>query len=105
MRESQSFDWEFGIEMQPEGYANISLIANSMEKAKQQIKDYRRALELLNEDYKNGNITQTEFNEKSREYVEIIQNSAKAVSGYEDELVNMYQKQIQAENDLLQKNV
>ena len=105
MRDAEWFDTDYGIEITDKGFANIALIANSMKQAKQQIRDYREALKRLDEDFKNGNIGQTEFNETSREYVEIIQNSAKAVAGYEDNLVSMYTTMIQNENKLLQDNI
>ena len=105
MRDAEFFDWEFGINITDKGYANLSLLAKNIERAKQQIKDYRKALEKLNEEVHNGNITETEYNEKSREFVDIIQDAAKAVIGYEDSIIDMYKSQIQAENDLLQQNI
>ena len=105
MRDAEFFDWEFGINITDKGFANLSLLAKNIERAKQQIKDYREALEKLNEEVHNGNITETEYNEKSREFVEIIQDAAKAVIGYEDSIIDMYKSQIQAETDLILKNI
>jgi len=105
IRDAEMFDWEFGINITDKGYANLALLAENIKNTKQQIKDYREALKRLDEEVENGNITQTEYNEKSREYVEIIQDAAKSVIGYEDSIIDMYKSQIQAETDLLQKNI
>ncbi|MBR1694058.1 MAG: hypothetical protein IJ709_01450, partial [Selenomonas sp.] len=105
IRDAELFDWQYGVDITEKGYANIQLLANGIKEAKQQIKDYRKALAKLDEELKNGNITETQHNELSQEYVQIIQDSAGAVSKYEDALVSMYRTQIQNETDLLNKNI
>lgn len=105
MRDAEFFDSEYGIDITDKGYANLQLLGQSIQQAKQQIKDYRVALEKLDKEYKNGNITVDEYNNLSREYTEQIQDSAKAVAQYEDSIVNMYTTMIQNENQLLQDNI
>lgn len=105
MKETQFFDADYGIQMTERGYANIALISKMIDTERQKIADYREALEKLEADYKSGNITLTKYNETSREYIETIQQSASAVAGYKDALVDMYKTQITNENNLLQKNI
>ena len=85
-----------------EGSANIALIGKAMSTAKQQIADYRKALEKVQDEYDNGNITLEEYNERSRDYIETIKDSVKAVEDYKDSLVDMYKTQMQYQNDALQ---
>lgn len=88
-----------------EGQANIALIGKAMATAKQQITDYREALEKVQDEYDNGNITLEEYNERSRDYIETIKDSVKAVEDYKDTLVDMYKTQMQYQNDALQKYI
>lgn len=88
-----------------QGYANIALIGNAMATSKQQIADYREALNKVQEEYDNGNITLEDYNDRTREYIETIQDSVQAVEDYKDALVDMYKTQIEAENDALQDSI
>ena len=92
-----------GTSLTSRGYASLALLAEQLATAKRQISDYRAALTKLTQDYKNGNITVDEYNETSREYVETIQNLAKATVDYEDQVAQVYEKQITNENNLLQE--
>ena len=88
-----------------EGAANIALIGKAMSTAKQQITDYRKALEKVQDEYDSGNITLEEYNERSRDYIETIKDSVKAVEDYKDSLVEMYKTQMQYQNDALQEYI
>ena len=105
MKETQFFDADYGIHLTDRGYADIALISKMIDTERQQIADYREALQKLESDYKSGNITLTKYNDTSREYIEIIQQSASAVAGYKDSLVDLYKTQITNENNLLQENI
>ena len=105
MKETQFFDADYGIHLTDRGFANIALISKMIDTERQQISDYREALQKLESDYKSGNITLTKYNDTSREYIEIIQQSASAVAGYKDSLVDLYKTQITNENNLLQENI
>lgn len=87
------------------GYANIALLGDSLEKTKQLTRDYVEALDILDREYKSGTISQEEFNEKSRQYVELIKSSVTETKNYEKALIEMYKTQITMENDILQKNI
>lgn len=87
------------------GLADISLIAKSIDNTKQKIADYRYALEALEENFKSGNLSQVEFTEQSREYIEAIQSSTKAIEDYKDALIDLYTQQLEIENDALQESI
>lgn len=91
--------------MTSQGYANIALLGESMSAAKKQVADYRVALEKLQEEYDNGNITLDSYNERSRDYIDTIKSSISAIEDYKDALVDLYKTQITKENDTLQESI
>ena len=86
-----------------QGSSDILLTAKGIELAKQKIANYTVALNKLEEEKKNGVITQREYNEYSNEYLEIIRESAGTVANYEQSLTDLYTKQIEKQNDALKK--
>lgn len=88
-----------------EGIANIALISQGMNAAKQQIKNYEEALKKLDEDLKNGNISTEEYKEQQKEFMDGISNSVGVVEDYRDSIVDLYKKQLEAENDMAQKSI
>lgn len=105
MNEAEFFDAEFGINITDKGYANIALLRDGMIEAEKQVADYQKALEKLEEDYDNGNISADEYRQGVEEYSSAIKEGSDDIRQYEDALVSMYKTQIQNENDLLQKNI
>ncbi|MDY4576817.1 MAG: hypothetical protein SO471_02245, partial [Anaerobutyricum hallii] len=91
--------------MTSQGYANIALLGESISAAKKQVADYRVALEKLQEEYDNGNITLDSYNERSRDYIDSIKSSISAIQDYKDALVDLYKTQITKENDALQESI
>ena len=87
------------------GLANILLIAKAIDNTNQQIADYRYALEMLEKNYNAGNLSQQEFTEQSREYVELIQDAVSSVDGYKDALIDLYEEQLKIENDALKESI
>ena len=87
------------------GLADIVLIAKAIDNTNQKIADYRYGLEALEENFKAGNLSQEEFTEKSREYIKAIQDAVSSVDNYKDALVDLYSKQLEIENDALQKSI
>lgn len=88
-----------------DGIANIALISQGMNAAKQQIKNYQEALKKLDEDLKNGNISTEEYEEQQKEFMDGIANSVGVVEDYKDSIVDLYKKQLEAENDMVQKSI
>ena len=91
--------------MTSQGYANIALLGESMSTAKKQVADYRVALEKLQEEYDNVNITLDSYNERSRDYIDTIKSSISVIEDYKDALVDLYKTQITKENDALQESI
>lgn len=88
-----------------DGIANLALISQGMNAAKQQIKNYQEALKKLDEDLKNGNISTEEFEEQQKDFLDQISSSVGVVENYKDSIVDLYKKQLEAENDMAQKSI
>lgn len=88
-----------------DGIANVALINQGMIAAKQQIKNYNEALKKLDEDLKNGNISTEEFEEQQKDFLDQISSSVNIVEDYKDSIVDLYKKQLEAENDMAQKSI
>lgn len=88
-----------------EGLANIALISSAMNEQKQSIKNYRTALEKLQEDYDKGNISAKEFKETSKEFMDEIASGVSNVKKYKDEIVSLYEEMLEKENDVVQKSI
>lgn len=102
IKDDQMFDDIDGTQMTSRGFAALSLMAQQMSTAKKQIADYREALNKLDKEYKNGNVSLETYNEQSAEYLKTIHSSVDAVEGYKDAIVDLYKTQITNENKALQ---
>lgn len=87
------------------GYANILLTADAMELNNQKIADYREAIEKLKEEEQNGVISKEKYNELVNQYQKEIRDAASANKDYKQSLIDMYETQINYENDALQDNI
>ena len=97
--------WDKNGKMTEDGAAGISLIAQSMAAAKQQVADYTAGLEKLQEMLDSGLITQEEYADKSKEYIQGVQDSVAANHKYEQSLISLYQTQMQKEIDAINKSI
>lgn len=97
------FDKNGGLTV--DGIANLALISQGMNAAKQQIKNYQEALKKLDEDLKNGNISTSEYKEQQKEFLDQISSSVGVVEDYKDSIVDLYKQQLEAENDMAQKSI
>lgn len=88
-----------------DGIANLALISQGMNAAKQQIKNYNEALKKLDEDLKNGNISTEEFEEQQKDFLDQISSSVNIVEDYKNSIVDLYKQQLEAENDMAQKSI
>lgn len=88
-----------------DGIANLSLISQGMNAAKQQIKNYQEALKKLDEDLKNGNISTSEYKEQQKEFLDQISSSVNIVEDYKDSIVDLYTKMLEQENEVAQKSI
>lgn len=85
--------------------ANLLLLGKGIELNNQKIAEYRTALEKLQQELNNGVITQEQYNEESAQFIGIIQDSATAIQGYKDEILDMYIEQCEKLNEILQENI
>ena len=97
------FDKQGGIT--DEGLAQITLLSQSLGNAKQKIADYTTGLQKIKELYANGVISLDEYNEKTKEYRDGIQDTTKDVKSYQDSLTDLYMKAMQTEVNYLDKIV
>ena len=88
-----------------DGIANLALISQGMNAAKQQIKNYQEALKKLDEDLKNGNISTSEYEEQQKDFLDQISSSVNIVEDYKNSIVDLYKQQLEAENDMAQKSI
>lgn len=88
-----------------DGIANLALISQGMNAAKQQIKNYQEALKKLDEDLKNGNISTSEYKEQQKEFLNQISSSVNIVEDYKDSIVDLYTKMLEQENEVAQKSI
>lgn len=87
------------------GLTNILLTQESIDATKQKIANYREGLNKLEEQYKNGCYSLDEYNEKSKQLLDGIQQESTALSELKQNMLDMYEIQIKKENDLLQENI
>lgn len=85
------------------GLANLALLQQQLATTKKEIADYRTGLDKLSESYKNGVISEKEYNEKSQEYRKGIQDAAGDVVDYQEKLTDLYMTQMKGEVDALQE--
>ena len=90
-----------GWEFTKEGLANLALIGAQIRNNEQQVADYQEALKKLDKEYKNKTISEEEYMETSREYIEIIQDTVDNNKNLKDSLVDLYKTQITNENNAL----
>lgn len=88
-----------------DGIANLALISQGMNAAKQQIKNYNEALKKLDEDLNNGNISTEEFEEQQKDFLDQISSSVNIVEDYKDSIVDLYTKMLEQENEVAQKSI
>ena len=87
------------------GLTNILLTQESIDATKQKIANYREGLNKLEEQYKNGCYSLDEYNEKSKQLLDGIQQESTALSELKQNMLDMYETQIKKENDSLQENI
>ncbi|MEZ3434667.1 MAG: Ig-like domain-containing protein [Lachnospiraceae bacterium] len=90
-------------ELTSEGAAALALLGQSMSSAKQEIADYRKGLDKLQESLDNNVISQAEFDEKSEDYRKGIRDSIGDVQDYSEALTKLYLNQMKQENKYLQE--
>lgn len=88
-----------------EGLTNIALISQSMNAAKQSIRNYQEAIKKLTEDLDNGNISTSEYEDQLKDFTNQIAENVGVVEDYRDELISLWTDMIQKENDVIQSSI
>lgn len=88
-----------------EGIANLVLISQGMNAAKQQIRDYQEAIKKLDKDLENGNISTAEYEEQQKDFLNQIRDSVGVVEDYKDSIIDLWKSQLKAENDVIQDSI
>ncbi len=86
-----------------DGLAGLALLQQGMATAKQEIADYKVGLDKLQQSLDNNVISQEEYDEKSKEYINGIQDAVANVKDYEKSLTDLYMTQLKTEVDALDK--
>lgn len=88
-----------------EGITNLGLISSAMNVEKQRIRDYQEAIQKLSEDYENGNISTSEYEDNLQSFLESIRSGVSDVESYRDEIVSLYTEMLEKENDVVQESI
>ncbi|OUO31166.1 hypothetical protein B5F86_01435 [Lachnoclostridium sp. An298] len=88
-----------------EGITNLGLISSAMNVEKQRIRDYQQAIQKLSEDYENGNISTSEYEEQLKDFTDQIYQSAGIVEDYRDSIVDLWEEMITQENEVIQSSI
>lgn len=85
------------------GYAQLALMAEELVNAKQRVANYNTAIEALDEDLKDGNISQAQYNEKLKEYHSAQMDAVKATKAARDAILDMVKEGINKETEAMEK--
>lgn len=88
-----------------EGLANIALISQGMNAAKQSIRNYQEALKKLDKDLKADNISTKEYDEQQKDFLDNIRDSVGVVEDYKDSITGLWQEMLEKENDVIQSSI
>ena len=99
-----AFVGEFGG-LTTEGLTNVALISQSINASKQQIKNYQEAIQKLTEDYENGNISTSEYEENLQSFLESIRSGVSDVEDFRMEIVDLYTDMLEKENEVTQESI
>lgn len=99
-----AFVGEFGG-LTSEGLTNLALISQSMNSAKQEIRNYQEALVKLDQDLKAGNISTSEYEEQQKDFISQISDSVGVVEDYRNEITDLWQEMLEKENEVIQDSI
>lgn len=99
-----AFIGEFGG-LTTEGLTNVALISQSINASKQQIRNYQEAIQKLTEDYENGNISTSEYEENLQSFLESIRSGVSDVEDFRMEIVDLYTDMLEKENEVIQDSI
>lgn len=88
-----------------DGITNLGLISSAMNVEKQRVRDLNEAIVKLSEDLDNGNISTSEYEEQLKDFTDQIYESTGVISDYQNEIIDLWQTQLEAENEVIQESI
>ena len=83
------------------GYTKLGLLGTDLVNAKQKVADYSEAIRALKENYKQGNISQADFNEQLQEYQKDQMDAVSATKTARDAIIDLIKDGIEKETDAM----
>ena len=87
------------------GNAQILLNSNKIQQAQTAIANYQKGLDALGSSYTDTSMSEEEWTEKKREFIEAQQKEASTIKESRNAILQIYKNSLQKENELLQKNI
>lgn len=88
-----------------EGYAQLALMGTELVNAKQQVVNYSAAIDALNEMYKNGDLTQAQYNERLKEYQKGQLDAVKATQDARDAILDLVKDGIEKATEAMEEYI
>lgn len=101
MSEEGIFDND--IKFTESGYAQLGIMAQELVNAKQLVANYNVAIEALNKDLKNGNITQNDYNQTLKEYEKSQMDAVKATKDAKEAILDVIRNGIEKQTEAMEK--
>ena len=83
------------------GYTKLGLLGTDLVNAKQKVADYNEAIRALKENYKQGNISQADFNKQLQEYQKDQMDAVSATKTARDAIIDLIKDGIEKETDAM----
>ena len=96
-----TFQYGKGSALTEMGITQMNLYADAMKNSRKQVAQYKVALKALDEERKNGIITEKQYNEEVRQYNEKILESANSVQKYRSVIINYIKDGINKETEAM----
>ena len=93
--------YDDNVKITSTGYTKLGLLGTDLVNAKQKVSDYNEAIRALKENYKQGNISQADFNEQLQEYQKDQMDAVSATKTARDAIIDLIKDGIEKETDAM----
>lgn len=93
--------YDDNVKITATGYTKLGLLGTDLVNAKQKVADYNEAIRALKENYKQGNISQADFNEQLQEYQKDQMDAVSATKTARDAIIDLIKDGIEKETDAM----
>ena len=93
--------YDDNVKITSTGYTKLGLLGTDLVNAKQKVADYNEAIRALKENYKQGNISQADFNDKLQEYQKSQMDAVSATKSARDAIIDLIKDGIEKETDAM----